>query len=87
VPKRQGRSGDLWAQIGFYSSLGFVLPAGAVAGYMLGWLLDEWLHTKPILAVVMAFLGVAGGVVEVLRILAREEKRASGDDSNQRQDD
>jgi F0F1-type ATP synthase assembly protein I len=64
-----------------------MLPAGAVAGYVVGWLLDEWLHTTPVLAVVMAFLGVAGGVVEVLRILAREEKSASGNNSNSRRDD
>lgn len=87
MSQRPARHGDLWAQIGFYSSLGFILPAGAVAGYMLGWLLDIWLHTKPVLAILMGFLGAAGGIVEVLRILTREEKRASGDDSNSPPDD
>jgi F0F1-type ATP synthase assembly protein I len=87
VPKRLGRGGDLWAQVGFYSSLGFILPAGAVAGYMIGWLLDGWLHTRPVLAIVMAFVGVAGGIVEVVRLLTREEKRADGNDSSPRGDD
>jgi ATP synthase protein I len=87
VPERQGRQGDLWAQIGLYSSLGFMLPAGAVCGYVLGWLLDKWLHTRPVLAIVMGFLGVAGGIFEVLRILTREEKRAGGDDSNPKRND
>lgn len=80
--KRPGRQGDLWAQIGLYSSLGFILPAGAVAGYVLGWFLDGWLHTSPVLGIVMGFLGAAGGIFEVLRILTREEKRAGRDDSN-----
>ncbi len=84
MPKRPGRQGDIWAQIGLYSSLGFILPAGAVGGYMLGWLLDSVLHTSPVLAIVMGFLGAGGGIVEVLRILKREEKRASRDDSNSR---
>ncbi len=82
MPKRPERQGDLWAQIGLYSSLGFILPAGAVAGYVLGWLLDDWLHTSPVLAIVMGFAGAGGGLIEILRILGREEKRAGGDDSN-----
>jgi ATP synthase protein I len=82
VPRRLGKQADLWAQIGFYTSLGFILPAGSVAGYVLGWLLDDWLHTQPVLAIVMGFLGAAGGFVEVLRLLTREEKRGSRNDSD-----
>ena len=81
MARRLGKQADVWAQIGFYTSLGFILPAGAVVGYVIGWALDEWLHTKPVLAVVMAILGAAGGFVEVLRILTRAEKRADTDNS------
>jgi ATP synthase protein I len=84
VSRRFGKRADLWAQIGIYTSLGFIIPAGAVGGYVIGWLLDEWLHTKPVLGVIMGFLGVAGGVVEILRILTREEKRASRNNPNNR---
>ncbi len=65
---------DIWAQVAYYSSLGFVLPAGAVAGYIAGWALDRWLGTAPVLAVILAILGAAGGLVEVLRILSQAEK-------------
>jgi len=34
-----------------------------------------------VLAIVTAFLGGAGGFIEVLRILARSEKDAGGNDS------
>ncbi len=79
---RRKREADLWAQIGFYSSLGFILPAGAVGGYVLGWLLDDWLHTRPVLAIVLAFIGAASGVIEILRLLSRAERSAGGDNSN-----
>jgi len=82
VGSRPGRQIGLWAQIGFYTSLGFILPAGAVGGYLLGWWLDGWLHTRPVLAVVMAMLGAAGGFWEVLRIVSRAEKSAGGDNSD-----
>jgi F0F1-type ATP synthase assembly protein I len=82
VPKRPGGRDDIWAQVGLYSSLGFILPAGAVGGYVLGWLLDDWLHTSPVFSIVLGFVGAAGGLVEILRILNREEKRAGGDESN-----
>lgn len=82
MPPRRGRPWDVWAQVGFYSSLGFILPAGAVAGYIVGWALDGWLHTKPILAVIFGFLGAAGGLIEVFRLLTREERRGGGSNSN-----
>ena len=73
---------SLWAQVGFYSSLGFILPAGALGGFGLGWCLDRWLHTSPIFALVLGLLGAAAGVVEILRILSQAEKRYERRDSN-----
>jgi F0F1-type ATP synthase assembly protein I len=79
VAKKQA---NLWAQVGLYTSLGFILPAGAVAGCAIGWLLDRWLHTSPILTVVLGFLGGAAGFIDVLRILKRAEKDADRDNSS-----
>ncbi len=83
MPSRRAKQTEFWALIGFYTSLGFILPAGAVGGYLLGWLLDEWLGTKPVLAIISAMLGAAGGFVEVLRLLSRMEKRTSGNNSDE----
>ena len=76
------KQANLWAQIGLYTSLGFILPAGALTGCAGGWLLDRWLHTSPVLTIVMGFVGAAGGFVEVLRILGRVERDADKDHSN-----
>ena len=78
MPGSPGKPMNVWAQIGFYTSLGFILPAAAVVGCAIGWLLDRWLHTEPVLIVVMGFLGAAGGLIEVLRILTRAEKDEDG---------
>ena len=73
---------NLWAQIGLYTSLGFILPASAFVGGACGWLLDRWLRTSPLLTVVLGFLGAAAGFIEVLRILGRAEKDADRNHSD-----
>jgi ATP synthase protein I len=80
--RRGEKQSDLWAQIGFYTSLGFIIPGGVVAGYILGWFLERWLHTGRVITLLFAFLGAAGGVVEVLQILLRAEKRADRNNSD-----
>lgn len=76
---RGEKQSDLWAQVAFYAGLGFVIPVAVIVGYVLGWLLDQWLHTARTFALIMALLGAAGGLVEILQILTRQEKRADRD--------
>ena len=76
------KKGDVWAQIGLYTSLGFILPAAALVGCACGWYLDRWFGTKPLLTVLLGFLGAAAGIVEVLQILRRAENNGNGDHSN-----
>ena len=76
------KQASLWAQVGFYTTLGFTIPASTVAGLLLGWWLDKEWKTSPVLMLILALLGAASGVIEVLRVLRRAEKRASGNDSS-----
>ena len=60
-----------WVQVGRYSQLAFMLPAGTVAGYLIGALLDRWLHTTWI-SIVGLLLGTAGALVELIRTVSRD---------------
>lgn len=69
---------DFWQTVSIYSGLGFVFFGSIGGGYLLGWLVDRWLRTSPIFALILAGLGLAGGLIEILQILRRVEKRESG---------
>jgi F0F1-type ATP synthase assembly protein I len=60
-----------WVQVGRYSQLAFMLPAGTVAGYLIGALLDHWLHTTWI-SIVGLLLGTIGALVELIRTVSRD---------------
>jgi len=62
-----------WVQFGRYSQLAFMLPAGTVAGWLLGSALDRWLHTSWI-SVVGLLLGIAAGMIELIRTVSRDTK-------------
>lgn len=43
------------------------LVAGVIVGGGIGWLLDFWLHTKPVLMILFGCLGLAGGFWNIIR--------------------
>jgi len=73
VPEDPERKKNPWVQFGRYSQIAFLLPAGTVAGYLLGALLDRWLHTSWI-EVVGLILGSVGGLIELIRTVSRDTK-------------
>lgn len=72
------KASSAWEQAGIYSGLGFVLFGGIAGGYLLGAWLDARLGTRLLFALLCAAAGFAGALIEILRILNRLEKRASG---------
>ena len=60
-------------------SLGFRIATDLVvavfAGFVMGWALDNWLGTKPWFMVVFVPLGIAAGVLNVIRIAQSDEAR------------
>jgi len=62
-----------WVQVGRYSQLALMLPAGIVAGWLIGSALDRWLHTSWI-SIVGLFLGIAAGMIELIRTVLRDSQ-------------
>jgi len=52
--------------------LPFVLVSAIVVGGFFGYLLDRWLHTKPVFMLVLGGVGFYAGVRDVLRRVARD---------------
>ncbi|HET9904655.1 MAG TPA: AtpZ/AtpI family protein [Xanthobacteraceae bacterium] len=64
---------------GFALRAGIELVAGLVVGGGIGWLLDAWLGTGPILLVLFFFLGAGAGISNVFRI-ARQMNQPDPED-------
>jgi ATP synthase protein I len=47
--------------------LPFVLVAAVLVGGAIGYFLDRWLHTKPVLMMIFGGIGFVAGVRDVLR--------------------
>lgn len=73
APQDPDKNKSPWVQFGRYSQLAVMLPASTVAGWLIGSALDKWLHTTWI-SIAGLLLGIAGGMIELIRILLRDTK-------------
>lgn len=63
---------SFWLQLARYSQLAVIFPAATVVGWLLGVLLDRWLHTTW-LYLVGLILGIIAGFVELIRTVIASE--------------
>jgi len=63
---------SFWIMVARYSQLAMALPAAAVVGLLMGYLLDKWLHTKWLYLVGLLF-GIAAGFIELVRTVTKSE--------------
>jgi ATP synthase protein I len=66
--------GSLVRQLALAMELPFVMIGGVVIGGGVGYLLDRWLHTSPVITLVGGLLGFAGGIWDIIHRLSREDK-------------
>jgi ATP synthase protein I len=70
TPAEQGAAG-FGRQFAVAFELPFVMVAAIIVGGLLGFFLDEWLHSKPYLMLAFGFLGFFAGLRDVLRRLSK----------------
>ena len=67
------------------------MAAALAVGGGIGWLLDEWLGTRPWLFVVFIFVGIAAGILNAFRAAERlgatPLSRESADERSDEQDE
>ena len=61
---------DFFRLMARYSPVIMLMPASALAGYLIGWGLDYAFSTT-FLRVVFLILGVISGIVQLIRVLGR----------------
>jgi F0F1-type ATP synthase assembly protein I len=65
---------NIFVQLGKYYSVAFLLPASMLVGFLMGYLLDKLFGTG-FLKIIFLFLGVAAGIIEVIRELSKDDAR------------
>jgi ATP synthase protein I len=67
-PSRE-KAKEVSNQAAIAMELPFVLVSAVVVGGLLGYVLDRWLHTKPVFLLILGGIGFFAGVRDVLRRL------------------
>jgi ATP synthase protein I len=56
------------------SSVALALPSAIAVGLFIGYWLDKWLGTRPWMLMVFTLLGVASGLITLIRGISRYNK-------------
>jgi len=65
-------------QIALAMELPFLMVGPVVVGGGIGYLLDRWLHTKPLFLLLLGFAGVVIGIVDAVKIASAQDKTNRG---------
>jgi ATP synthase protein I len=63
--------------MGMAYRMSYEMVIAVLVGTYIGWLLDDWFGTKPLFLIVMFFLGMAAGILNVVRTsdqMAKQDK-------------
>jgi F0F1-type ATP synthase assembly protein I len=63
---------NLVREFGKYYTLAFLLPVSILVGFLIGYGLDKLFGTG-FLKIIFLFLGVAAGIIEVIRELSKDD--------------
>ncbi|MBL4756617.1 MAG: AtpZ/AtpI family protein [Rhizobiales bacterium] len=68
------------SSIGLAFRLATELVVGLLVGGVIGWFLDRWLGTSPIMLLVFFALGAAAGILNVIRTAREMQAQLTGED-------
>ena len=68
----QSSNSNFFVTLARYSQLAFVLPAATFVGWIIGVLLDRWLHTTW-LYLAGLIVGIIAGFVELIRTVVKND--------------
>jgi len=71
---KKNYKGSNAASMGKALKISTELVASVVVGSTIGFLLDNWFDTKPLLMIIFFFMGVVAGIVNVFRSAKRMNK-------------
>jgi ATP synthase protein I len=80
----EGRSGLPRTISGMAFRVGVEMVVGLVVGGGIGWLLDSWLGTLPLMLIVFFILGAAAGMLNVYRTAMAINKAAANGEETER---
>lgn len=77
MPAQQARKGpaEFLRQLTLAMDLPFLLVGSAVGGGALGYFLDKWLHTSPLLTLILGLIGFGIGLGAVLQTLGQRKPK------------
>ncbi len=75
-PRKEDDSDNPWVVVARYSEIGFIIPAAVLLGFILGKVLDHYLHTTWIY-IVGLLVGAAAGFIEMIRMAVRSNSDES----------
>tara|TARA_Y100000741_G_scaffold336845_1_gene295741 strand:+ start:66 stop:371 length:306 start_codon:yes stop_codon:yes gene_type:complete len=73
--KELNNEGSNAASFGKALKISTELVASVIVGSIIGFLLDSWFDTKPLLTICFFFMGVAAGILNVFRSAKRLNKK------------
>ena len=72
---RNNNQGSNAASLGKALKISTELVAAVVVGSIIGFLLDGWFDTKPLLTICFFFMGVAAGILNVFKSAKKMHKK------------
>ena len=75
VSNEQGDGSSNAASLGKALKISTELVAAVIVGSTMGFILDNWFDTKPLLTICFFFMGVAAGMLNVFRAAKKLQKK------------